>query len=472
MTGQGLKRELRDFTMPVQEIPPGARGPFSSLFEADQAGRKLMCSECTSSVEPQLFNGTMYVWCVRSKGQHQLRQKGLGVLAKYWATGQGSAITIMQAQRRMQMTLERTNPKARAIVALFEANQASITSLLPRHVEPDRILRTAYLALQENPALLECTPDSVLSAVLQTAALGLEPGNQMGQAYLVPYGDKCQLIVGYRGHITLMHQSGAVAGVSAEVVREGDHFQHVLGMNPDIVHVLGKVRGALTHAYAIVQMRSGAKQVEVMPKDEILKVRDRSPAFSKTHSGPWITDEPEMWKKTVIRRIRKLVPQSATLQRVEELETQADEGMPQRWDIPIPHPALEAGQVLDTSTGEIQEPQDARPALVCPLHSIAWRSGDYGPFHPVPGSDLCNPNKAALKMATEAGWSEQELNGWLKINFGVTRSQLKDLSQFAGFVQALQPTPEGEPAAAESTEEAQEAHEGEQRELVTNSPGE
>ena len=44
-----------------------------------------------------------------------------------------------------------------------------------------------------------------------------------GQAYLVPFGDKATLIIGYRGLKDLIYRSGMIQMVDAQVVRENDH---------------------------------------------------------------------------------------------------------------------------------------------------------------------------------------------------------------------------------------------------------
>lgn len=72
---------------------------------------------------------------------------------------------------------------------------------------------------------------------MQSAQLGLEPGSALGQAYLVPYGNQCQLILGYRGMIDLARRSGQVLSLSAFAVHEGDEFSYQLGLHPDIHHV-------------------------------------------------------------------------------------------------------------------------------------------------------------------------------------------------------------------------------------------
>ena len=74
----------------------------------------------------------------------------------------------------------------------------------------DRMVRLALTMLKRNEALQKCTPLSVMACVVEIAQLGLEPEGVLGHAYMVPFGDQCTLIVGYRGFMHLMYQSGIV----------------------------------------------------------------------------------------------------------------------------------------------------------------------------------------------------------------------------------------------------------------------
>ena len=65
-------------------------------------------------------------------------------------------------------------------------------------------------------------------------------------------------------------------------------------------------------AYCIWTLKNGEKQFEVMDRDQIIGIRDRSSAKTKEGKivGPWATDEEEMWRKTVVRRASKYMPRS------------------------------------------------------------------------------------------------------------------------------------------------------------------
>ena len=120
--------------------------------------------------------------------------------------------------------------KAPAIIqhVLSDQFKKQLALAIPKHLNADRLARIAATELRKTPALLNTTEASFMGAVMQSAQLGLEPGSALGQAYLVPYGKECQLILGYRGMIDLARRSGQVLSLNAYAVREGDDFKEAL----------------------------------------------------------------------------------------------------------------------------------------------------------------------------------------------------------------------------------------------------
>lgn len=180
---------------------------------------------------------------------------------------------------------------------------------------------------RKTPALLNCDQKSLFGAILQCAALGLEPGGALGHCYLLPYGRTCQLIIGYRGMIDLARRSGQIISLYAYVVHEKDDFNYKLGLYPDIEHVPSSEAdpGPVTHVYAVAKLKDGGVQFEVMSRAEIEAVRARSKAG---RSGPWVTDWDAMAKKTVIRRLFKYLPVSIEAARATEIDERSERGEP------------------------------------------------------------------------------------------------------------------------------------------------
>lgn len=211
--------------------------------------------------------------------------------------------------------------------------QAQMALALPKSMTPDRLTRIVMTECRKTPALLKCAPESFYGAVLQCAALGLEPGSALGHCYLLPFGNgkdrsgrpNAQLIIGYRGMIDLARRSGQIISLQAWTVHAQDTFNYQLGLDPDIQHVPASTadRGPVTHVYAVAKLKGGGIQFEVMSRAEIEKVRSTSKAGN---SGPWASHWDEMAKKTVIRRLFKYLPVSIEAVRAVEIDEKTDRG--------------------------------------------------------------------------------------------------------------------------------------------------
>lgn len=210
----------------------------------------------------------------------------------------------------------------------LEAAKQQLQAVLPRHIEAERVIRIAMLAISGNDKLLQCKPRSILVAVAQACQLGLEPGGVMGLAYLVPYKDECQLIPGYRGYVELARRSGLVHHISAACVYEGEHFKMRRGLQEVLEHepVVAREVGPFKGAYAIARMKAGPPQWDFMDCYEIETIRERSEKKKLRDDGPWQSDYGEMAKKTVIRRLSKLLPRSPEMAAAYELDNRLETG--------------------------------------------------------------------------------------------------------------------------------------------------
>jgi len=213
---------------------------------------------------------------------------------------------------------------------LLQRMKAQFALAAPRHLTPDRVMRLALNQAQRNPKLLECDPKTVLGALMTCTQIGLEPDDASGRAYLIPYKDRCTLVIGYKGLMELAHRSEKVEAIEARVVREDDVFEVRLGTEPSIKHIpsLGSDR-PLVAVYAVACLAGGRRQFEVMARSEVESIRQRSSAVKSGRGGPWDTDYDEMARKTVTRKLCKYLPSSAELQRAVTLDEQQDAGLPQ-----------------------------------------------------------------------------------------------------------------------------------------------
>lgn len=225
-----------------------------------------------------------------------------------------------------------------ALQTLLNRCQGRIAAALPKHLTPARMINLALTAFSKTPELHDCDPLSIVGCVVQASQLGLEIDGTLGHAYLVPFyntSKKCreaQLIVGYKGYISLARRSGQVHQFGAHVVYEGDIFEAEYGTNQHITHrPTLKGRGEPIAVYSIVHPAAGPIDFEIMRWVDILEHREKHARRNKAGEmvGPWVDHLAEMARKTPIRLHAKRLPLSPEFQRAAVLDDLADRGIEQ-----------------------------------------------------------------------------------------------------------------------------------------------
>lgn len=213
-------------------------------------------------------------------------------------------------------------------IVMLDSRSSGLLELLPSAAAVSRFRRIVIQAIAKTPALLECTPESLVLAVFEAAQNGLEPTGAVGGAHLVPFNEKVaknpdrwekrvQMIPDYRGVIRLVtapdpitHAPSEVLAIEAGVVKEGDEFDYARGTEAWIAHKPSlqpdRSARATTHVYSVARLRNGERLIEVMDRADVERIRQKrrnADAFS-----PWSTDWDEMGKKTVVKRHSKYLP--------------------------------------------------------------------------------------------------------------------------------------------------------------------
>lgn len=172
----------------------------------------------------------------------------------------------------------------------------------------DRLKRTIVISLTNLPALMDCSPQSIMNAAMTAACLGLEVDGVTGQAYLIPFAGKCQLIIGYKGFNTLAARSGYT--IRAAVVREGDEFIYSPSEGTcQHLPVLGS-KGRIIAAWARAVSKVRPPVADALGIDDLMAVKAKSPGASKRDS-PWndpLVGFPAMCEKTARRRLARSMP--------------------------------------------------------------------------------------------------------------------------------------------------------------------
>ncbi|MEV2910784.1 recombinase RecT [Paenibacillus larvae] len=271
-------------------------------------------------------------------------------------------------------------------------NFPTIKTLVPKHMTPERLARITLTACSRTPKLAECTPASIVGAVMNCATLGLEP-NLIGHAYLVPYWNnktktlECQFQIGYKGFIDLIRRTGDVSKIYAETVYENDLFVYTKGEDKRLVHIPFDMLHNLekfvpNHGDTLELMMAQALTtiMERKPEDQGKPIRyysayrlkdgsfdfvtmthkqcmDHARRFSKSIkngelTGPWKDNTEAMCKKTCIKEMTKLMPISIEIQEklaVDEaiLKPRKDNGIESEGIFDVDYKVVEEEQVSD-----------------------------------------------------------------------------------------------------------------------------
>ena len=151
-------------------------------------------------------------------------------------------------------------------------------------------------------------PVSVQNAVRNIAAIGLTLNPALKYAYLVPRDKQICLDVSYMGLMHLAQDTGSVIWSQCKIVYENDSYINKgASVEPEHTYSAFGDRGVIAGAYCVVKLADGDYLTHEMKIDDIYAIRNRSMAYKKK-SGPWVTDEKEMIKKTVVKQGSKYWP--------------------------------------------------------------------------------------------------------------------------------------------------------------------
>jgi recombination protein RecT len=213
------------------------------------------------------------------------------------------------------------------------ARQQMLTTLLPEGMKVEKFQAIVVTAVADNMDLLDVDRNSLIKACLQAAELGLVLNKSMAEADILKVWNnkikkyEAQFRPRYKGLMKLALQTGEVLKIESRIVHENDEFEIIEGTSAGIIHKRKlSGRGGMIGAYCVWTLRNGESQFEVMSKEEIHSIRDRSSSKTKEGKvvGPWVTDEAEMWRKTVVRRATKYMPMSPEIARAVHADNVAE----------------------------------------------------------------------------------------------------------------------------------------------------
>lgn len=172
---------------------------------------------------------------------------------------------------------------------------------------------------------------SILTCMFNAPKLGLNPDKVFGHIWFIPYKGVLTYQIGYKGMIQMSLNSGMVRNVRAGLVYENDDWDFYENETGQHYHHRPKFsdeRGNEICGYSIFTDMKGNPNIHVMETSHINKIKQMVLARMKGSSTPWNDKlfEPEMRKKTVVRRHWKYEPMSAEIAEVIENEERNEAG--------------------------------------------------------------------------------------------------------------------------------------------------
>jgi recombination protein RecT len=283
-------------------------------------------------------------------------------------------------------TPARSNGPA-GFLEVLEGSRDQLAKVLPEHVKADRVVRVARTAWMMDAKLQECSPKSILSAVMRACEMGLEPSGALKHCYLVPYGRECQLILGYAGLLELARRSGQYLKIETRVVHERDQF--LLEYNPDPVfkhvpHLEGDA-GPEKLVYAYARLKGGELAFEVMTRAQVEAVRHK---LRQPNTPSWRDYWGEMGRKVVLKRLLKRMPLSVEIADAIDRDNAYETTIEATARVAAPPAASKADAIADRLAGRAALPGPDEDCRETPHDLADAESSDLdAPEGREPGSD-------------------------------------------------------------------------------------
>lgn len=156
-------------------------------------------------------------------------------------------------------------------------------------------------ATKANDALAKCDPNSIIASAVIAATLDLPIQQNLGFAWIIPYGKDATFQMGYKGYIQLAMRSGQYKTMNVSEVCEGElvtenKFTGEYSFDPS-----KKTSDKIIGYMAYFKLINGFEKTLYMPVDNMDKHAKRYSQTYKKGFGKWKDDFDVMAKKTVLK---------------------------------------------------------------------------------------------------------------------------------------------------------------------------
>lgn len=176
--------------------------------------------------------------------------------------------------------------------------------------EKSKTFTTSVLGIvASSTALQKCEPASIYQCALVATTLDLPINQNLGYAYIIPYGGKAQFQIGYKGFIQLAQRSNKFININCVPVFENDTDEDVRKRLTSFLPQSSN--GKLVGYTGYFKLLNGYEQILAMSIEDL---RAHGSKYSKSFGGLWTSDFESMARKTVIKlMLQRFAPMSVEM---------------------------------------------------------------------------------------------------------------------------------------------------------------
>lgn len=182
-------------------------------------------------------------------------------------------------------------------------------------------------AVASNKALMTAEPGSVISAAAIAASLDLPINASLGFAYIVPYGNKAQFQIGWKGIVQLALRSGQYQTINASIVYEGQLVSENT-ITGEYVFQKERTSDAIIGYCLYFKLLNGYQKTVYWTKEETEAHGKKYSKMYQRGKGFWVDDFNGASLKTVVKMgISKWGPMTVEMQtahRKDQIVVDAD----------------------------------------------------------------------------------------------------------------------------------------------------
>jgi recombination protein RecT len=230
--------------------------------------------------------------------------------------------------------------------------------------------------VNQNYSLQKCDPNSILGVAMTAAALDLSVDPNLGEAHIVPYGDKATFQIGYIGFNQLAMRSGQYKNLGWKVVHEGE-LKRWEELSGELEVDSSNPNGAVVGYAAKFKLINGFERGLYWTTEQCKKHAEKySKAYkaginnANKRDSVWWTDFDRGALKTVLKMLLKLWgPKSIQMQKAMKMdEAQIIDADSEIVEYPdTTQPPKTATPLFSTPAKELQEATEVENKTIDPI---------------------------------------------------------------------------------------------------------